>query len=171
MQCVVAYYYAMNHDKDNWKPYLDSLPKTFETLFQWSDTEIKTFLKGTTLGTMVMADRTSGSMTAQYQTAVRPVLAELGLLSSLEQEDEMTAFQNACMCISTRGFHYSSKDDQESSSIMSYPGHFLLPIIDLLNHNPAKKCTTLQYSDGFFCMIAERPIAQGEEIFHSYGIP
>ncbi|CAJ1937279.1 unnamed protein product [Cylindrotheca closterium] len=169
MQCVSSFYLASSsNENDNWKPYLDSLPQTYETLFQWSNEEIKTYLKGTTLGAMVLADRTEDSMKTRYQTAVRPVLDELKLLGQekLSEDDEMKMFLNACMCISTRGFHYSGEGHDEEES---YKGPFLLPIIDMLNHNPSKSCTTLQYSEGCFSMVAERPIAQGEEILHSYG--
>eukprot|EP00980_Cylindrotheca_fusiformis_P000249 scaffold54_cov110-Cylindrotheca_fusiformis.AAC.7 len=203
MQCIAAYYYYYNNTARNknencnsssscssfYDPYLASLPKTYETLFQWTDEEIEKYLGGTTLGTMVQADRKSNSMKLRYQTAVRPVLETLGLLlssSSSEQdlmEQEMEFFLEACNCISTRGFHYSSfmnssslSSSLSSSSLVdsSYHGPFLLPIIDLLNHNPSKSCTTLQYNHqeddgGSFSMTAERYIAKGEAIVHSYG--
>jgi len=63
------------------------------------------------------------------------------------------------MCISTRGFHYSTSSptttatNSSSSSYLNdnkehrYDGPFLLPIIDLLNHDPENTCTTLQYDD------------------------
>jgi hypothetical protein len=68
------------------------------------------------------------------------------------------------MCISTRGFHL-----EESASNSLYSGPFLLPFIDLLNHDPIRKCTTLNYEDGMFLMKAERDIEEKEEVFHTYG--
>jgi SET domain len=73
----------------------------------------------------------------------------------------------------------SSVDDAPKAnhlSSSSYHGPFLLPVIDLLNHttNDDKdfpSCTTLQRdaSTGTFHMVAERPIAAGEQVVHSYG--
>jgi hypothetical protein len=182
MQCVAAYYHSKNNSNSNssgtWKPYFDSLPKTYETLFQWKDKEIQTYLRGTTLGTMVQADREDKSMQTRYQQAVKPVLQELDLLlqQSANGKEEMEAFLETCMCISTRGFHYSSSDSSSTqqqplatTQTDSYQGPFLLPVIDLLNHNPPQSCTTLQCHEGTFFMMADRPITQGESIVHSYG--
>mmetsp|Transcript_4493 Transcript_4493/g.10853 ORF Transcript_4493/g.10853 Transcript_4493/m.10853 type:complete len:496 (+) Transcript_4493:167-1654(+) len=108
---------------------------------------------------------------------------------AMETSAEYQAFLEASMCISTRGFHLlptkpSSHEQTEtaggatisSTNTNSYDGPFLLPIIDLLNHDPQNSCTTLkrhqsnETNDGsYFAMVAERDIAQGEEIFHSYG--
>ena len=83
-----------------------------------------------------------------------------------DSTDEERRFRQACMCISTRGFHLSSNNEDTSS----WSGPFLLPLIDLLNHNPAQSCTTLQRDDtNDFIMIAERELARGDEVFHSYG--
>lgn len=115
--------------------------------------------------------------------------------STREEEDAVEtsakyqAFLEASMCISTRGFHLlptkpSSCKQTETggestippANANSYNGPFLLPIIDLLNHDPQNSCTTLKRlesteSNGgsYFAMVAERDIAQDEEIFHSYG--
>lgn len=79
-----------------------------------------------------------------------------------------------CMIISTRGFHLqstSSEDDTQQLLLQDYSGPFLLPFIDLLNHDPQKACTVLRRdeSSGAFIMMAERDIARGEPVFHSYG--
>lgn len=177
MQCVAAYYHAKKHSADRWNPYLDSLPHTYETLFQWKEEEVHTYLRGTTLGTMVWTDREEDSMKIRYRRAVKPVLQELDLLLPTKtEEEEMENFLGACMCISTRGFHHSSSDNNstivtmaETDATSTYQGPFLLPVIDLLNHDQPRACTTLQYQDGTFCMMAERPIEKGEAIVHSYG--
>ena len=108
---------------------------------------------------------------------------------AIETSADYQAFLEASMCISTRGFHLlpttptSSEQKQTkgaataiSTMIKSYDGPFLLPIIDLLNHDPENACTTLrrhqsnEVNEGsYFAMVAEREIAEGEEIFHSYG--
>jgi hypothetical protein len=188
LKCVAALYQASQ--SKNWKPYLDSLPtqEEYETLFHWTDDQVKDFLAGTTLGAMVEADRKEDTLRKRYQLAVRPFLTKLGLVPPQEQTEkkleeakgvdgtsieeipttyeELDTFLQACMCISTRGFHLTAGPDDDS-----YQGPFLLPIVDLLNHDPERKCTTLQRDEttGMFCMQAERDIALGEEIFHSYG--
>lgn len=185
MKCVAAYYQSRpgNTTKSaDFESYFKSLPDNYETLFQWTDDEVKSNLSGTTLGVLVASDRKANSMRERYRVAVRPRLQEWNLIE-VESEDvsesEYEVFLEACMCISTRGFHLTStslsgsgqRSGAEESSEPDYQGPFLLPIIDLLNHNPPQKCTTLQRDDssGFFCMKAERAIAKGEEVYHSYG--
>ena len=109
---------------------------------------------------------------------------------------EYQSFLEASMCISTRGFHLLPATDpkeietaagtmgttnNKNKTNISYDGPFLLPVIDLLNHDPQNSCTTLRRhqgtgsngdggsGDSCFVMVAEREIAKGEEIFHSYG--
>jgi hypothetical protein len=80
------------------------------------------------------------------------------------------------MCISTRGFHLQQQDDDNGTSHDNdapplYHGPYLLPVIDLLNHDPPNKCTTLQRDAAteVFTMVAERSIAAKEQVVHSYG--
>lgn len=72
---------------------------------------------------------------------------------------------------STAGIANSDKNDTTSAKDC-YKGPYLLPYIDLLNHSPRgspKHVTTLRRdADGSFLMVAERDIATGEEICHSY---
>ena len=109
---------------------------------------------------------------------------------------EYQSFLEASMCISTRGFHLlpaidtkeaetvagtigTANDGSKNKDNNGYDGPFLLPVIDLLNHDPQNSCTTLRRhqgtgnedggADSWFVMVAEREIAMGEEIFHSYG--
>jgi hypothetical protein len=81
-------------------------------------------------------------------------------------------FREGCMCISSRAFHMQLQPDTANSD---YHGPYLLPYIDLLNHSPQtspKHVTTLRRdpTDGSFVMMAERDIAIGEEICHSYDV-
>lgn len=90
--------------------------------------------------------------------------------------DLFPLFRQGCMCISTRAFHMQSQTDIKSSEVSTpgndYQGPYLLPYIDLLNHAPrlsSKHVTTLRRdADGSFLMVAERDIAVGEEVCHSY---
>lgn len=187
LQCVAAYFLALQPEHYNhWQPYLNSLPSQYETLFQWNNQEIETYLAGTTLGEMVSSDRNEHTFETRYKLAVLPYLKKLGLVTTLtttnddthNKQQEWETFLQACMCISTRGFHYDSTtttttttDHNKLNKGNQYNGPFLLPIIDLLNHNPKQACTTLQYDDtsGTFVMVAERDIRKGEDIVHSYG--
>ena len=97
-------------------------------------------------------------------------------------------FLEGCMCISTRAFHMQSEAPPEEAAEENrrggvddrrrdetYHGPYLLPYVDLLNHSPrgsAERATTLRRdADGSFFMVAERDIAAGEEIRHSYDPP
>eukprot|EP00984_Skeletonema_dohrnii_P001016 scaffold321_cov110-Skeletonema_dohrnii-CCMP3373.AAC.8 len=93
-------------------------------------------------------------------------------------EELYPLFREGCMCISSRAFHMQLHDTKREtdvdSSVTNYYGPYLLPYIDLLNHSPQtspKHVTTLRRdTDGSFVMIAERDIAIGEEICHSYDV-
>jgi hypothetical protein len=181
-------------------PYIDSLPSRdeYETLFQWSLNDIQQFLGGTTLGKILLLDRNERNLVKRYQVGVVPFLELLGVLEKkkhhkhnrtttddtynplgeLTKSPDYELFLEAVMCISTRGFHLISEDEDERHhglithlSTHPYNGPFLLPVIDLLNHDPAKACTTLQRdsSSGNFSMIAERSLTTGENVVHSYG--
>ena len=179
LKCLAALYQAHNKDDSQYRPYLDSLPSDYEHLFQWTDDEVDEYLRGTTLGTIVKQDRSQHTLEQRFLTSVQPFLIHTGALPSLsvtsrQNEKTIEQFRQLCMVLSTRGFHLqstSSDNITDSQPQESYAGPFLLPFIDLLNHNPARACTTLQRNaeDGTFYMIAERNIEKGEEIFHSYG--
>ena len=188
LKCVAAYYQAGIQPSDQFfDPYVQSLPNQYETLLQWTDSQIHEYLGGTTLGWMVQSDRQDQTLQNRYRTAVKPYLQSLQLIpSTREEDDEWHHFVQACNCISTRGFHLMDATTGSSSSTTttingnststeklhpSYPGPFLLPVIDLLNHDPPNSCTTLQRSsqDGSFVMMAERTIGAKQEVVHSYG--
>ena len=167
----------------SYAPYLESLPKSFDTLQTWSIDEVESFLRGTTLGDMVIIDRKENRTKKRFEQSVRPYLQSLGQKNSdFTWEDFLWASQ----CISTRGFHMEDESQNlqaslDDNSSHTYSGPFLLPYIDLLNHDPILKCTTLHRTtidihqdentilkESVFYMLAERNISAGEEIFHSY---
>lgn len=179
LRCLAAYYQTTctKKEKSEYDPYLESLPDDYETLFQWTDLQVEQNLAGTSLGEL---DRTEDSLSTRYRQAVRPYLEALDLISTTESshdnKKELRDFQHACMCISTRGFHLQQQDNdnenaQDYDSPTFYHGPFLLPVIDLLNHDPPNKCTTLRRdaTTEVFTMVAERSIAAKEQVVHSYG--
>jgi hypothetical protein len=185
----------------SWAPYFQSLPSTsaYETVLQWSLEEIKSYLRGTTLGRILEADRTGRCTEEQYRLRVEPFLEKLGLVDRAEdsvpaigsntpvaESPTYLSFLEASMCLATRGFHLTSHDENDDSSPRgrgtthkgrtdaergTYSGPFLLPAIDLLNHDPPNSCTTLQRdpATGSFWMVAERPLPAGAPVVHSYG--
>ena len=181
----------------NYHPYLNSLPtfEEYETLHNWSSetNEVESFLKGTTLGNLVSLDRSTKGTQTRYRNTVEPYLIKVGAIDEIptgakrnadendgiETSAGYRAFLEASMCISTRGFHLlptATPTKSREGSTKSYDGPFLLPIIDLLNHDPQHACTTLRRyhstetnGGSYFAMMAERDIVGGEEIFHSYG--
>ena len=164
LRCIAAYF-AARQEPDRFKPYFDSLPKVYDSLLNWTDEEVAVYFSGTALCNLVLQDREDKVLGTRYQEAVRPYLEHLGLELSSESDSEgIDYFREACICVSTRGFHI---EESVSNSLVSGP--FLLPFIDLLNHDPIHKCTTLTYLDGFFVMKAERDIDAKEEVCHSYG--
>lgn len=168
-------------------PYLDSLPDSYDTLLDassWPDEDVSTLLGGTALGMMVQEERRNHTLKERCNLSVKPYLKHVGLWAEdcddeAKKSSQFHEFQQACACVSTRGFHLQQADGETSATTESargpadgnYSGPYLLPYIDLLNHSTEKKCTTLQRdtSDGTFTMIAERPINAGEDICHAYG--
>jgi hypothetical protein len=170
LRAIGAIYKARNEELD-FNVYLRSLPASLETLLEWSTHEIGSYLAGTTIGAMVMLDREQKALETRFKSAVKPYLASLGVIatSALSESDELDidSFRHACMLVSTRGFHLQQDDSQHDA----YHGPFLLPCIDLLNHDSANACTTLKrdpITKAFF-MVSERDIDADEEILHSYG--
>ena len=166
-------------DDPKWAPYIDSLPDEFETLWQWNDDEVN-FLEGTTLGETLQNDREEGALELRYQESVKPYLKHLKIPEASEKigKHPMDLFKRVSMSISTRGFHMQpppdenqEDSDQDKKPTAKYLGPFLLPVIDLLNHTVTNKATTLQRDEATkaFFMVAERDMASGEEICHSYG--
>ncbi|KAL3911746.1 MAG: hypothetical protein SGILL_007161 [Bacillariaceae sp.] len=182
------------------RPYIRSLPaaEEYETLFQWSLQDIQKYLSGTTLGKVLLLDRNEKSLEKRYQLGVVPFLQRIGVLEKKKRQrrhkgkdtaidteeiaktNEFASFLEASMCISTRGFHLmetcdgDGDEDEKKTDTVSQPaynGPFLIPVIDLLNHDPSKACTTLQRdaASETFYMVAERALAAGEAVVHSYG--
>ncbi|KAL3809921.1 hypothetical protein ACHAXA_005335 [Cyclostephanos tholiformis] len=98
-------------------------------------------------------------------------------LRSTDAELLYPLFLEGCQCISTRAFHMQQQSSPSSAASRdrpdeTYHGPYLLPYVDLLNHSPGgtSECVTTlrRYDDGSFVLLAERDIASGEEIRHSY---
>lgn len=184
LRCTTEIFAAIKDS--NLLEYTLSLPLSYETILSeicWPNSKVKNYLGGTTLGKMILQDRTSSTLKTRFEKRVKPYLIVNNLVgdgeSNSKTDDELfKVFEMACACVSTRGFHLRDNVDEKSSR--DKKGPFLLPFIDLLNHtsNPKDKCTTLRRqtvnSDpvgekDFFLMSAERDISGGEEILHSYG--
>lgn len=45
----------------------------------------------------------------------------------------------------------------------------LVPLLDILNHNPEREWLTFKVSDGFLHVICNHPIEKGSEIYSNYG--
>ncbi|GAX13016.1 hypothetical protein FisN_2Hh501 [Fistulifera solaris] len=166
LRCLAAFHQYQHDNSDKNDPYLQSLPQQFETLWSWSQEEITSFLAGTSPSLNVAEsdeDRVNSwyidvaAIEARYQEHVRPYLEQHCQLNS-----NFDTFSRACQMISTRAFHLASASQ-------NYPGPFLLPVIDLLNHTPIDPVTTLQFEQDAFVMKAERDIPALVEIKHSYG--
>ena len=83
LRCLAALY----QEECKATPYIDSLPKEFETLFQWTDTQVAQYLGGTTLGCQLQTDRKHKTLETRYATAVRPYLEHLSIVQQEQQDD------------------------------------------------------------------------------------
>jgi len=193
LRCLACLYLAQKDDDDDddeeqqWKPYIQSLPTSYETLWRWKDDEVR-YLSSTALGETLQADRQEGTLERRMNDYVLPYMKHLKIPTG---KDPIRTFQQLSMCLSTRGFHmqqppnnnnnnndsnnnnHANVESKSTTTSTPYLGPFLLPVIDLLNHSADEKlkATTLQRDSatGDFCMVAERDVNKGEEILHSYG--
>lgn len=203
LRCLAAYLQVSTRSKEISKleatydgsfstdkiPYVKSLPVSYETLWQWSDTELDNFLAGTSPPTTAAVTSESSSwkvdeaaLRQRYCDQIRPYLVHCAVLlrhstddnvDSVE-EQEFQDFATACQVLSTRAFHMDNHTAAVSNNDteVAYSGPYLLPVMDLLNHassTSGQSCTSLQLRGGDFIMVAERKIAVSEEILHSYG--
>ena len=178
---------APSSSPSHYAPYFKSLPTSFDTIQTWSLKELETYLSGTALGEMALLDQNENLTRVRFEKSVKPYCQKLfENHSDSALKGAHTTWEDflwASQCLSTRGFHMEKEEGSTTTrNSSSYPGPYLLPYIDLLNHDPIQKCTTLQHcfstnesdskknpiQEPFFQMIAERDIASGEEIFHSY---
>ncbi|GKY93360.1 hypothetical protein MPSEU_000303600 [Mayamaea pseudoterrestris] len=172
----------------NWKPYLDSLPVSYETLWQWTKDEKRQYLAGTSIIIMQhdAYDNQDEVIQQRYLTQIRPYLEHVGVvvpLASVVSDSEYERFSKACQAIRTRCFHLvktqndaagvstgaiadsSSHDDDDDN------GPTFLPVMDLLNHasSPSDIHTTIRMqADGSLVMVAERDILANTQLLHSY---
>jgi len=165
-------------DESPWAAVFESFPTEFDLARSWSADE-QTELRGTETSAMLRlgsgAGRGGGAVELVWRSDVAPLLA------LPEHRDEwagadLESFAWACDCTTSRGFDdemtgatgYGSNFRVISSSFW-FEGPYLLPAVDMLNHDAAMPCTSLTVlEDGAFAMIAERAVARGEEVCHRY---
>jgi hypothetical protein len=187
LRCLAAYIKAsrcnadVDDDGTHFQMYLQSLPKQYDTIWHWNDDELDTYLIGTTSPATGVAAATTENQNwkidrenvrQRYCHQIRPYLQHCKIVDACQEikQQEINEFETACQVLSTRGFHMTLDTNDNTSSIESSCGPYLIPVMDMLNHAPAvRKCTTLQRGPGQdFIMVAERTILAGEELLHSY---
>ena len=109
-----------------WAPYIASLPDTYDTLDQWSQTELAA-LVGTSVHDELSGLRDSsgdlvGPARVLWEKSIAPMV--LGA-PELWPGASLARFLNACAAVRARGFF----DAAEGGG-----GPYLLPAIDMLNH-------------------------------------
>lgn len=159
-------------------PYLATLPPSHNSLVTWTDQQLS-LLNGTAL-----EDRGGKRCPEIYTQEVLPIITSHASVWPLEACD-LEAFTWALGMVQSRAFHLSSATDRVTGSSDSSNNTclYLIPAVDMLNHSSSqdRRCTELQLIKvgpaiqgaaaprEFFYMEAQRDIAKGEEILHSYG--
>lgn len=161
-------------DGSEWAPYLSSLPCSYNTLEQWTPSELAA-LRGTRVYDQLagLREPSSGELVdaarVMWRKSVAPITEEA---PHLWPDATLESFLSACAAVRSRGFY----DDAEGGG-----GPYMLPAIDLLNHSRRGTATSLTVERDVpeipggggegglvFSMVAERDITQGEELTHSY---
>lgn len=122
-------------ENSDWAPYLDLLPKSYDTLENWAQAELE-FLRGTSVHDHLSGLRDEsgdliGAARFVYDKQVGPVVRAH---PQVWPDPSADAFLNACAAVRTRGFHDTGTDGG---------GPYLLPAIDMLNHARAGAATSL----------------------------
>lgn len=177
---------------DFFAPYIKSLPETYETLWEWEEAELSllesvAIVPPSSFTTPTNSNGRNWGIDRQelhdrFQNKMRFYFSQVLGGDEKQATVKFDTFVRACQIVSTRGFHGVRKETSSSSkAVTSYPGPYLLPAIDMLNHacyshspqdgDDQGICCTLLHcnSNGDFMMYAERDILQGEELLHSYG--
>ena len=165
-------------DASEWAPVLASFPETFDLARSWSESELAE-LEGTSTSELMRLGGSAAGKGGAVEIVWRADIAPLLALPEHREEwpgADLASFRWACDCTTSRGFDdeftgeggYGSNFRVISSSFW-FEGPYLLPAVDMLNHDPVSPCTTLTVDDeGSFTMTAERAIAKGEEVCHRY---
>lgn len=158
-------------------PYFEQLPATYGCVMNWSHEE-KAWLKGTAIE---VKDEETETI---FQREVLPRMLKF----PKRWPPPYNTFDQFCRVASlvqSRAFHMV-EENWVTGSIREGTELYLLPAIDMLNHasDPARRNTSLfqlnqevavevdgrQVSlNGYFSMKADRDIASGEEVLHTYG--
>lgn len=151
----------------DWAPYMATLPQHFDGLEEWTVEELN-MLRGTALYDRLQAMRDSGSGTLRSPASVvwthdiAPFISHAADPGSTCYTHEQ--FARCAAAVRSRGFFDPGEDGS---------GPYMLPAIDMLNHrrgpgNATSLCVERCGRELAFSMHAERPIAAGEEVMHSY---
>lgn len=168
LRCLAAYY--RHCQCTEWRPYYQSLPDKYETLWQWTHQQQIDYLAGTSLLATVIesgpennnnnnddstfhaskhgANKKQNELLEQrYWQQVRPYLVHCQLVptTSMDRTTELQNFQQACQAISTRCFHLQAQAGQESEPSCTHHHH---------HHHPSA-VNSNSYTGPFFLPVID----------------
>ena len=157
--------------------FADSVP-TDEHPLLW-DAAAVGLLSGSLLPPNLTAVDVEAAMGAAFERDVMPVMERLGEVYLPCAARALPTFvRTLALCLS-HALHGRVAFELDSASLWPALGvdapdvapPFLLPLFDRLNHssNALERCTRLVTTGDTFEMRAERDVAAGEELLHSYG--
>ncbi|GBF94957.1 hypothetical protein Rsub_07458 [Raphidocelis subcapitata] len=162
-----------------WAPYIASLPASTDCLLTWPASD-RALLAGTSLEDKGRDAQSVFASDIAPMLAARPDLWPPAKAGYAE-------FQRAAEMVQTRAFHMKEENWVTGAVTEAVEQLYLIPAMDMLNHStlPELRNTTLERIsapltvevegvgtlsfDSFFTMKAERAIAAGEEVLHTYG--
>ncbi|KAJ1998979.1 hypothetical protein H4R26_005247, partial [Coemansia thaxteri] len=146
-------------DRSFWKPYIDILPRDFHTPMQFTDEELR-FLASTPVE-YAIAERHE-----KYHEEHRQALAAVPESVVPRNEFTYANYLWAATVLSSRSF---SKDVvQGDCSRLTTESEVLLPLLDMMNHQPRKRVSWIT-SDKGVEFVTGADIELGEQIFNNYG--
>lgn len=149
----------------SWKPYLDSLPKTYTLPLCWPEGTAEKLLAGTDLLNLTLEKRAwlEGVLYLAQES-----MGDLFPSDSLNWNSLLWAYS----AISSRAFPLlHSSTGHSIASIANNTedkGLCLWPILDLLNHSPHAKIEWSVSADGV-SFVTQEPVAEGALLLNNYG--
>lgn len=144
-QAIWAVILERRNQNSHWRPYFDMLPKDISTPMSWSKTE-KALLKGSYI------------------------------YSSIDDEELFVKFEKDSRRMNLRACEqeYFFAGDLLSSYSFLEDGSppedvTLVPVADLFNHSSTNNNARLFYAKDFLEMVSIKDIAEGEQIFNTFG--
>ncbi|KAK6433814.1 Ribosomal lysine N-methyltransferase 4 [Oleoguttula sp. CCFEE 5521] len=170
-------YENQQRERSKWRPYLDILPREFDTLMFW-DEDMLNFLKGSAVLSKIGKDSANESFTTRLLPIIRSN-NDLYNTKHVSDPNLLELCHRMASTIMAYGFDLPSQEaatseqedgwevDSNASTAATPKG--MIPLADLLNANADLNNAKLYHTPDAVEMRSIKPISAGDELFNDYG--